>query len=116
MGSALGRRFSFCSALRTPRQLPPTPRSLQRSFIDGGKLTYPTSELPISPSLSPTASPCASNGVWLCFSAMASMLVVSAFSMALPLMPFSAAIPHPSWTLESKTKAPGSEHERKAGR
>ena len=61
--------------------------------------TYPTSEFPISPSLNPTAVPDALSVLNECFWAMASMLGVSAASMALPSKPCVAAIPQPSCTL-----------------
>lgn len=60
--------------------------------------THPTSELPIRPSLRPTAKPDASSSTKLCLSRIASMLVVSPWKMAFP---FSLSErPHPSWTLE----------------
>ena len=63
------------------------------------KKTYPTSELPIKPSLKPTAVPWALRVRYECFSAMLSIFVVSAASIAFPAVPFSGAMPQPSWTL-----------------
>lgn len=67
--------------------------------VQTSRRTYPTSELPMSPSLRPTARPCAASVRWLWSLPMVSMFVVSAASMASPFMFFSGAIPHPSWTL-----------------
>lgn len=51
---------------------------------EGLKSTDPTSELPISPSLRPTARPCASSSTKLCLSRTASMCVVSPWKIAFP--------------------------------
>lgn len=56
--------------------------------------TYPTSELPMRPSLRPTAKPCAANWRQLCPAAIVSMFVVSAARIALPSI--SLEIPQPS--------------------
>ena len=59
--------------------------------------TYPTSELPISPSVSPTASPCAASVLEQYRSARSSMVVVSPARTAFPSS--ISDIPQPSWTL-----------------
>ena len=54
----------------------------------------------MSPSLRPTAKPCAWRVRTLCSFEIVSMFVVSAAEMASPFMLGSGAIPHPSWTLQ----------------
>lgn len=65
--------------------------------------THPTSELPMSPSLRPTAIPCAWSVRELCDFAIASMLVVSPPMTALPFS--TSDTPHPSCTLQATMSA-----------
>lgn len=63
----------------------------------------------MSPSLRPTASPCAWRVRWLCSLEIVSMLVVFPASIASPLVPFSGAMPHPSCTLFAAKMVSGCE-------
>jgi hypothetical protein len=72
--------------------------------LSGSGATHPTSELPMRPSLRPTDRPCACRVRTLCVFAIVSILVVSAASIASPFIPFSGAMPQPSWTLQNRQR------------
>lgn len=74
---------------------------------------YPTSELPMRPSLRPTAVPLAASSRLMYSFASESMLVVSPASIAFPFWPGLTAIPHPSWTLVSYEFNKEKERERR---
>lgn len=73
-------------------------------YVLYNRCTYPTSELPMRPSLRPTAIPCARSVRWLWSLEMVSVFAVFAAAMASPFISFSGAIPQPSWTLHPRNK------------